>query len=115
MSLGAPRRLRADGSRGPARSCGGIWPTPVRPTVASLASRYGLDAESVRSALVGLGRDVASGRFTPEGGEQWIDRLNLEQMHRRSLSILPPGSARRSRSPDTRRFSSAIRASATGA
>ena len=57
-------------------------------TCDALAARYALAADATRVALVGLGREVAVGTFTPEGGEQWVDRLNLEQMHRRSLSIL---------------------------
>ncbi|HEU5314948.1 MAG TPA: DEAD/DEAH box helicase, partial [Chloroflexota bacterium] len=57
-------------------------------TVADLSARYGLTEAAVRMALTELGEDVVSGQFTPGGPEQWIDRRNLEQIHRRTLSLL---------------------------
>ena len=57
-------------------------------SLADLAARYDLSPDQAREGLSALGRDVASGQFTPGGGEQWVDRRNLEQMHRRSLSLL---------------------------
>ncbi|HEX2326340.1 MAG TPA: hypothetical protein VHQ00_13160, partial [Chloroflexota bacterium] len=60
-------------------------------TATDLARRYGLDAETVTAALRSLGDDVACGRFTEGDGpglEQWIDRRALEQMHRRTLTLL---------------------------
>ena len=70
-------------------------------TATDLARRYGLEAETVTAALRSLGDDVACGRFTTEAGraggdagrgragaEQWIDRRALEQMHRRTLTLL---------------------------
>jgi ATP-dependent Lhr-like helicase len=63
--------------------------THAGPTsVADLASRYDLSPDLTRSALVGLGDEVAAGQFVADGEEQWIDRHNLEQIHRRSLAIL---------------------------
>ena len=56
--------------------------------LADLAARYDLPPDQTRQALSALGRELASGQFTPDGSEQWIDRRNLEQMHRRSLSLL---------------------------
>ncbi len=72
-------------------------PTPVLrrylahagPTaLVTLARRYGLAPERARAALASLGREVAVGQFVPGGDEQWIDRRNLEQIHRRTLGIL---------------------------
>lgn len=59
-------------------------PTPL----AALAARYGLALDATRDALRALGREVLAGQFAPGEGEQWIDRRNLEQMHRRTLSLL---------------------------
>ena len=56
--------------------------------LAALAERYAIPTEVAREALVSLGREVAAGRFTPDGSEQWVDRRNLEQMHRRTLGFL---------------------------
>ncbi len=57
-------------------------------TTAELAARYGLSPARIDEALAGAPRDVAFGRFEPGTGDQWIDRRNLEQMHRRTLGIL---------------------------
>ncbi|HUX88636.1 MAG TPA: DEAD/DEAH box helicase [Chloroflexota bacterium] len=54
----------------------------------TLADRYGLAEVQIRAALMALGDEVAAGQFTPEGDEEWIDRRNLEQIHRRTLGIL---------------------------
>ncbi len=59
-------------------------PTPL----ADLACRYGLTPDVTRQALSELGDEVLSGRFRPDGVEEWIDRRNLEQMHRRTLALL---------------------------
>src|SRR5581483_1315924 len=56
--------------------------------LSALAGRYGLSPEQVRDALSRLGQDVAAGQFVPGGDEQWIDRRNLEQIHRRTLGLL---------------------------
>jgi ATP-dependent Lhr-like helicase len=53
-----------------------------------LARRYGLPAAQVRQALDALGPEVVFGRFTAGGPEQWADRRTLEQMHRRTLTLL---------------------------
>src|SRR5262249_48334799 len=72
-------------------------PTPILrrflahagPTSAGvLATRYGLSVEVVTAAFGALGRDVVSGRFAPGGDERWVDRFALEQIHRRTLSLL---------------------------
>ncbi len=57
-------------------------------TVDQLAQRYGLTETAVRRALDELREDVLSGRFTADGPEQSVDRRALEQMHRRTLSML---------------------------
>jgi ATP-dependent Lhr-like helicase len=62
-------------------------------TAGALARRYGLEEEAVTGTLRALGEDVVAGRFAPggageEGEEQWVDRRNLEQMHRRTLTLL---------------------------
>lgn len=56
--------------------------------LSALARRYGLSPDRVRDALSRLSQDVAVGRFVPGGEEQWIDRRNLEQIHRRTLGLL---------------------------
>jgi ATP-dependent Lhr-like helicase len=59
------------------------------PTTASdLAARYGLPEPRVLAALESLGPDVLSGTFAPGGPRQWVDRGTLEQMHRRTLTLL---------------------------
>lgn len=57
-------------------------------SVQDLAERYALSPERVRVALGGLGDHVASGQFVAGAGVQWIDRRNLEQIHRRTLGLL---------------------------
>ena len=57
-------------------------------TAGALGRRYGLSEPAALAVLGELGDDVVSGRFTPDGAEEWIDRRNLEQIHRRTLSLL---------------------------
>jgi ATP-dependent Lhr-like helicase len=57
-------------------------------SVQRLAARYGLAEPEVRDVLPALADDVVAGEFTPGGGEQLLDRRTLEQMHRRTLTIL---------------------------
>lgn len=59
-------------------------PTPLT----DLTNRYAIDPILAREALLALGRDVAVGEFVPGDGERWIDRRNLEQIHRRTLTLL---------------------------
>ncbi|HEY8885079.1 MAG TPA: helicase-related protein, partial [Chloroflexota bacterium] len=56
--------------------------------LAELADRYALPPDEVRRALNALGPEVVSGQLTAGRGEEWIDRRNLEQIHRQTLSIL---------------------------
>jgi ATP-dependent Lhr-like helicase len=56
--------------------------------LARLAERYDLPPDSVQEALREAGSLVAVGRFAGERDEQWIDRANLDQIHRRTLSLL---------------------------
>jgi len=53
-----------------------------------LAQRYGLPDPAIRQTLLDLGEAAVSGPFTPDGPEQWIDRRNLEKIHRRTLTLL---------------------------
>ncbi len=65
------------------------WLTHAGPAPAGdLARRYGLTEARVEGELRRLGDDVVAGRFTPGAGEQWIDRRTLEEMHRRTLTLL---------------------------
>jgi ATP-dependent Lhr-like helicase len=53
-----------------------------------LAQRYVLSDEATRAALDLLGGEVVAGHLIPGQGEEWIDRRNLELIHRKTLSLL---------------------------
>ncbi|MDQ3702264.1 MAG: hypothetical protein M3442_15285, partial [Chloroflexota bacterium] len=65
------------------------WLMHAGPTATiDLARRYDLAEAQTEGALRTLGDDVIAGRFIPGAGEQWVDRRTLEQMHRRTLTLL---------------------------
>ncbi|HEY3083706.1 MAG TPA: DEAD/DEAH box helicase [Chloroflexota bacterium] len=65
------------------------WLQHAGPTAErDLARRYGLDEARVAELLAGLGPEVVVGAFEPGGERRWVDRRNLEQMHRRTLALL---------------------------
>jgi ATP-dependent Lhr-like helicase len=65
------------------------WLEHAGPTAErELARRYGLDAGRVAELLPLLGPEVVAGAFEPGGERRWVDRRNLEQMHRRTLALL---------------------------
>ncbi|HEV8639370.1 MAG TPA: hypothetical protein VG370_34615, partial [Chloroflexota bacterium] len=65
------------------------WLQHAGPTAErDLAGRYGLDEARVAELLPLLGPEVVAGAFEPGGERRWIDRRNLEQMHRRTLALL---------------------------
>jgi ATP-dependent Lhr-like helicase len=53
-----------------------------------LACRYGLEAARVAELLPLVGPELVVGPLEPGGERRWVDRRNLEQMHRRTLSLL---------------------------
>ncbi len=57
-------------------------------TAAALAARYGLSEPDVRVCLASLSTEVVEGQLSPDTGRQWIDRRVLEQIHRRTLTLL---------------------------
>ncbi|HEY3110788.1 MAG TPA: hypothetical protein VGL23_18665, partial [Chloroflexota bacterium] len=64
------------------------WLSHAGPTAASrLAGRYGLSEAEAAAALERSG-DAVAGPFAPGGGQEWVDRRNLEQMHHRTLTLL---------------------------